>query len=91
MGSDPDNWYLVRAQKDKESFAEDESYEDFSPTFTYPVCTLHCWLIDRFSWPLLICSRGYPSVLQIFGEDEKIYGYNDLVIDVSCRRLGICL
>ncbi|THH14867.1 hypothetical protein EW146_g5517 [Bondarzewia mesenterica] len=44
----------VRSSKDKEVLAEDESYEGFHPTFTYP----------------------------IFGEEEKIYGYNDLVIDL---------
>ncbi|KAF9654079.1 histone acetyltransferase type B catalytic subunit [Thelephora ganbajun] len=45
---------LVRSQKDKESLAETESYENFSPTFTYP----------------------------IYGEDEKIYGYKNLTIDL---------
>ncbi|KZV70737.1 histone acetyltransferase type B catalytic subunit [Peniophora sp. CONT] len=45
---------LVRSKKDKEVLGEDESYEDFHPTFTYP----------------------------IYGEDEKIYGYRDLVIDL---------
>ncbi|TFY74100.1 hypothetical protein EWM64_g9912, partial [Hericium alpestre] len=45
---------LVRAPKDKEVLAEDESYEGFHPTFTYP----------------------------IYGEDEKVYGYSDLVIDL---------
>ncbi|KAF9484919.1 histone acetyltransferase type B [Pholiota conissans] len=45
---------LVRSQKDKEALAEDESYENFNPNFTYP----------------------------IYGEDEKIYGYRDLVIDL---------
>ncbi|KAL5528913.1 hypothetical protein ACEPAG_4887 [Sanghuangporus baumii] len=45
---------LVRASPDKEILTEDESYEDFHPTFTYP----------------------------IYGEEEKIYGYRDLVIDL---------
>lgn len=45
---------LVRAEKDKEALAEDESYEGFHPVFTYP----------------------------IFGEEETIYGYKDLVIDL---------
>ncbi|KAN0075406.1 Acyl-CoA N-acyltransferase [Tylopilus felleus] len=44
---------LVRAQEDKQALGDDESYEGFHPTFTYP----------------------------IYGEDEKIYGYQDLVID----------
>ncbi|KIJ63313.1 hypothetical protein HYDPIDRAFT_29571 [Hydnomerulius pinastri MD-312] len=44
---------LVRAQEDKQVLGAEESYEEFHPTFTYP----------------------------IFGEDEKIYGYQDLVID----------
>ncbi|RDB23989.1 Histone acetyltransferase type B catalytic subunit [Hypsizygus marmoreus] len=45
---------LVRAKDDKECLAKDELYEEFHPTFTYP----------------------------IFGEDEKIYGYQDLRIDL---------
>ncbi|KAH9967991.1 histone acetyltransferase type B catalytic subunit [Russula dissimulans] len=45
---------LVRANKDKEVLGDNESYENFHPTFTYP----------------------------IYGEDENIYGYSDLVIDL---------
>uniref|UniRef100_A0A8H7Y2N6 Histone acetyltransferase type B catalytic subunit n=1 Tax=Psilocybe cubensis TaxID=181762 RepID=A0A8H7Y2N6_PSICU len=45
---------LVRSATDKEVLAEDETYEEFHPTFTYP----------------------------IYGEDEKIYGYKDIVIDL---------
>ncbi|KAF9448901.1 histone acetyltransferase type B [Macrolepiota fuliginosa MF-IS2] len=45
---------LVRSKLDKDSLAEGKSYEDFHPTFTYP----------------------------IYGDDEKIYGYKDLVIDL---------
>ncbi|KJA15956.1 hypothetical protein HYPSUDRAFT_47916 [Hypholoma sublateritium FD-334 SS-4] len=45
---------LVRSQNDKEALAEEETYEEFNPSFTYP----------------------------IYGEDEKIYGYRDLVIDL---------
>ncbi|KAF8164021.1 histone acetyltransferase type B catalytic subunit [Pholiota molesta] len=45
---------LVRSQKDKEALAKEESYEEFNPTFTYP----------------------------IYGEEEKIYGYRDLSIDL---------
>jgi len=45
---------LVRSQEDKKALWEDESYETFHPSFTYP----------------------------IYGEDEKIYGYKDLVIDL---------
>ncbi|KAH9056691.1 acyl-CoA N-acyltransferase [Lactarius vividus] len=45
---------LVRAATDKEALCDNESYENFHPTFTYP----------------------------IYGEDEKIYGYTDLVIDL---------
>ncbi|KAH0830345.1 acyl-CoA N-acyltransferase [Lanmaoa asiatica] len=44
---------LVRAQEDKQVLGDNESFEEFHPTFTYP----------------------------IYGEDEKIYGYQDLVID----------
>ncbi|KDR81878.1 hypothetical protein GALMADRAFT_90297 [Galerina marginata CBS 339.88] len=45
---------LVRSSKDKEVLGEDEAYEEFNPSFTYP----------------------------IYGEDEKIYGYRDIVIDL---------
>jgi histone acetyltransferase 1 len=45
---------LVRAEEDKQVLGGEETYEEFHPTFTYP----------------------------IYGEDEKIYGYQDLVIDV---------
>ncbi|KAF8558516.1 acyl-CoA N-acyltransferase [Imleria badia] len=44
---------LVRAQEDRQGLGDSESFEEFYPTFTYP----------------------------IYGEDEKIYGYQDLVID----------
>ncbi|KAG0705310.1 acyl-CoA N-acyltransferase [Suillus ampliporus] len=45
---------LVRAEEDKQVLGNEETYEEFHPTFTYP----------------------------IYGEDEKIYGYQDLVIDL---------
>ncbi|KAK7049414.1 histone acetyltransferase 1 [Paramarasmius palmivorus] len=45
---------MVRAPEDKKALADDESYENFHPAFTYP----------------------------IYGEDEKIYGYKDLKIDL---------
>ncbi|KAJ3568423.1 hypothetical protein NP233_g5719 [Leucocoprinus birnbaumii] len=45
---------LVRSKADQEALGEDESYEEFHPTFTYP----------------------------IYGDDEKIYGYKDLLIDL---------
>ncbi|KAI0320300.1 histone acetyltransferase type B catalytic subunit [Amylostereum chailletii] len=45
---------LVRATRDQEVLGDNESYEGFHPTFTYP----------------------------IYGEDEKLYGYRDLVIDL---------
>ncbi|KAI0093745.1 histone acetyltransferase type B catalytic subunit [Irpex rosettiformis] len=45
---------LVRAQEEKAVLSKNEVYEDFRPTFTYP----------------------------IYGEDEKIYGYKDLAIDL---------
>ncbi|EJD06193.1 histone acetyltransferase type B catalytic subunit [Fomitiporia mediterranea MF3/22] len=48
------NLSLVRASLDNEVLTSDESYEEFHPTFTYP----------------------------IYGDDEKIYGYRDLVIDL---------
>jgi histone acetyltransferase 1 len=63
----------VRANEDKEVLADNESYENFHPTFTYPVCVqVHSIL---FANPL--------TLVQIYGEDENIYGYSDLVIDVS--------
>jgi hypothetical protein len=31
--------YAVRATADKEALGDNESYENFHPTFTYPVCT----------------------------------------------------
>ncbi|KAI0355017.1 histone acetyltransferase type B [Trametes cingulata] len=46
---------LVRAPEDKASLWAREVYENFHPTFTYP----------------------------IFGEEEKIYGYKDLTIDLK--------
>ncbi|KAH6918972.1 histone acetyltransferase type B catalytic subunit [Coprinopsis sp. MPI-PUGE-AT-0042] len=46
---------LVRSSEDKQSLAEDETYENFHPSFTYP----------------------------IYGEEETIYGYKDLAIDVK--------
>ncbi|KAF8515885.1 acyl-CoA N-acyltransferase [Gautieria morchelliformis] len=46
---------LVRAKEDKDLLGSDESYEDFHPTFTYP----------------------------IFGDEEKIYGYQDLRVDLK--------
>lgn len=45
---------LVRAEEDKQVLGGEETYEEFHPTFTYP----------------------------IYGEEEKIYGYQDLVIDL---------
>lgn len=35
----------VRAEEDKELLADDENFEDFHPTFTYPVstCTVNHW------------------------------------------------
>ncbi|KAI0759471.1 acyl-CoA N-acyltransferase [Irpex lacteus] len=45
---------LVRAREEKEILSKNEIYEEFRPTFTYP----------------------------IYGEDEKVYGYKDLVIDL---------
>ncbi|KAG1836638.1 acyl-CoA N-acyltransferase [Suillus subalutaceus] len=45
---------LVRAEEDKQVLGGEETYEEFHPTFTYP----------------------------IYGEDERIYGYQDLVIDL---------
>jgi len=65
----------VRSEKDKEALAEDETYEEFSPSFTYPVCA-----VISSVWEYYLTTVCFA---QIYGEDEKIYGYNDLVIDVS--------
>ncbi|KIJ44181.1 hypothetical protein M422DRAFT_60053 [Sphaerobolus stellatus SS14] len=48
---------MVRAQEDKDVLGEEEreSFEEFHPTFTYP----------------------------IFGEEEKIYGYRDMRVDLK--------
>ncbi|KAF8520175.1 histone acetyltransferase type B catalytic subunit [Hysterangium stoloniferum] len=46
---------MVRAKEDQALLGEDEDYEDFHPTFTYP----------------------------IFGEEEKIYGYQNLRVDLK--------
>ncbi|KAL0577366.1 histone acetyltransferase 1 [Marasmius crinis-equi] len=46
---------MVRAPEDKRALGEDETYEDFHPTFTYP----------------------------IYGEDETVYGYKGLRIDLK--------
>ena len=62
----------VRATTDKEALGDNESYENFHPTFTYPVCMSPLKFLTTFSLTLF----------QIYGEDEKIYGYTDLVIDV---------
>ena len=64
----------VRANKDKEVLSDGESFENFHPTFTYPV---------RTNFPLfsLLTPLNFGAT-QIYGEDENIYGYSDLVIDV---------
>lgn len=68
----------MRPTEDKASLGEEESYERFNPTFTYPVSLL------------IICdSLTYHRVLQIYGEEEKIYGYEGLTIDVS-HSVHIC-
>ncbi len=62
----------MRPTEDKASLGEEESYEKFNPTFTYPV-----------SFLTIYDSLIYHRVLQIYGEEEKIYGYEALTIDVS--------
>jgi hypothetical protein len=39
--------FTVRANKDKEALSESESFENFHPTFTYPVCSFQSFLTDR--------------------------------------------
>lgn len=73
----------VRSPADKAVLGEDETYEDFHPTFTYPVCTRLS--MKHMRWfmfmHLCLCSS------QIYGDDEKIYGYQDLIIDVRSPLL----
>ena len=61
----------VRAPEDKASLWSREVYEEFRPTFTYPVRPLRPGSRHRF-----LCAS------QIYGEEEKIYGYKDLAIEV---------
>jgi hypothetical protein len=41
--------FTVRANKDKEALVDGESFENFHPTFTYPVCskTFHLSFLYR--------------------------------------------
>jgi hypothetical protein len=59
----------VRANDDKEVLGDNESYENFHPSFTYPVRKL----LEFF-----YVSNNFLISFQIYGEDEKIYGYTDL-------------
>ena len=48
----------VRAKKDKEVLGESESFENFHPTFTYPVCSFQSFLTDRLTFCHLDIWRG---------------------------------
>jgi Histone acetyl transferase HAT1 N-terminus len=61
----------VRSAEDKASLAEGEEYEGFHSRFTYPVRDAS----ESFDFALNLA-------VKIFGEEEKIYGYKGLVIDV---------
>lgn len=39
----------VRANKDKEALGESESFENFHPTFTYPVCSFRSFLTGQLT------------------------------------------
>lgn len=67
--------HQVRAQKDREALSREESFEGFNPMFTYPA-----------SLSVACMSIRLIVILQIFGENEKIYGYKDLLIDVRKMR-----
>ncbi|TCD60783.1 histone acetyltransferase 1 [Steccherinum ochraceum] len=67
---------LVRPKEDKACLTAREVYEGFNPTFTYPVRVAHPPPND----PVL---NRAVSPAQIFGEDEKFYGYKDLVVDLK--------
>jgi histone acetyltransferase 1 len=67
----------VRSLADKEALAEQESYSDFHPRFTYPV------RLSSYVGVSFLTFFRFVAWLQIFGEDEKIYGYKGLTIDVS--------
>jgi hypothetical protein len=41
--------FTVRANKDKEVLGESESFENFHPRFTYPVCSFQSFLIDQLT------------------------------------------
>jgi histone acetyltransferase 1 len=73
--------FTVRANKDKEALGDGESFENFHPTFTYPVCR------NPSSHSLLRRPADFRA-FQIYGEDENIYGYSDLVIDVRAASLS---
>ncbi|KAI0948700.1 hypothetical protein AcV7_009372 [Taiwanofungus camphoratus] len=64
---------LVRAKQDRASLTAREAYEGFHPTFTYPVRPLSLLPAHPLTHP-------HP---QIFGEDEKIYGFRGLTVDLK--------
>ena len=70
-------WTLVRSQREKDALGDDETYEKFHPNFTYPVSR------RLLSLPPQVIRTWKAHFFQIYGEEEKIYGYQDLVIDVS--------
>lgn len=66
--------WLVRAKADSEALPAHERpvTNIFHPRFTYPVRS-----------KALFWRHNLTVKLQIFGEQEKIYGYENLRIDVS--------
>jgi hypothetical protein len=54
--------FTVRANKDKEALAEGESFENFHPTFTYPVCGK---ILRQSLFLLTLCFR-YMAKMRIY-------------------------
>jgi hypothetical protein len=54
--------FTVRANKDKEALRESESFENFHPSFTYPVCSFQSFLADRPTF----CGFRYMARMRIY-------------------------
>jgi hypothetical protein len=68
------SWADKSAVDSDETGSVHSAHPTFHPQFTYPVRTYQylASLVSQFA--------------QIFGEEEKIYGYKDLKIDVRAAR-----
>jgi hypothetical protein len=54
--------FTVRANKDKEALGESESFENFHPTFTYPVCSFQFFLTGQ----LIFWGFRYMARMRIY-------------------------